>query len=168
MDESAINCDLSCSKVLVVKNSPQFETIKKTKHVTLVSCITASGTAMRNMLIFTGQSIPENLNLQQYIVSANKSGWMDMQTKANWFDHFLKYIGNAGKSLEKCEPHLLLVDGHSSNWSGEMIGKAKTHNVTILLFPPNLTHVKKRSLYFFLKKNYLYYFFNQIGTPASR
>jgi hypothetical protein len=141
VDESAINCDTTKDKVLVVKNSPYFEKVTKTEHITLVSCISANGTAMRNMLIFTGTSIPEGLNLYQYIVSTNPSGWMDTNTKATWFNYFLEYIGNAGKEKKDCKTHLLLVDGHSSNWSDIMIENAKNHNVIIFHFPAHLTHV---------------------------
>ena len=68
------------------------------------------------------------------------------------FDYFLSYIGNKGKPKEECRTHLLLLDGHESNWNADMIEMAREHNVIILQFPLHLTHIlQPLDSFYFLK-----------------
>jgi hypothetical protein len=42
---------------------------------------------------------------------------------------------------EELEYHLLLLDGHESNWNLEMVEFARQYNVIILQFPPHTSHI---------------------------
>ena len=48
--------------------------------------------------------------------------------------------------------NLLLVDGHSSNFSANFNNKAKEKNLLIMCFPPNLTHILQPLDALYLKK----------------
>ena len=131
-------------KILALKGSSYFQEIKnKTKeHATLVSCITANGNAMKHLLILKGQRAPEDIIIPPNIVlSGTQSGWVNTDLKTIWFQLFLEYIGNKDKPKDECETHLLLVDGHNSNWNFDMVQLAKNHNVIIYQFPPHTTHI---------------------------
>ena len=56
-----------------------------------------------------------------------------------WFNYFCTYVKL--KRNKPNEPHLLLLDGHISNWDNEMIENAKKENIFILQFPPHTTHI---------------------------
>ena len=67
-----------------------------------------------------------------YGLSSN--GWIDMDLFKGWFEtHFLRHAVSA-------RPLLLLLDGHSSHYSPDVIRLAKEHNVIILTLVPHTTH----------------------------
>jgi hypothetical protein len=53
----------------------------------------------------------------------------------------LEYIGCLNKPKEELEYHLLLLDGHESNWNLEMVEFARQYNVIILQFPLHTSHI---------------------------
>lgn len=143
VDESFLDLSVT-GKVLVCKGDPYYQELKagKGEHVTLVSTISANGRAMPHILIMKGQSIPVELKLGPSIrITATERGWIDSEVKSNWFAQFVEYIGNQNKRKEECKTHLLLLDGHESNWNDEMISLARKKNVIIFQFPPHLTHI---------------------------
>jgi len=143
MDESFVDLRIG-GKVLVLKGSHYYQEIKSQgkEHITLVSTISANGKAMKHILITKGLSVPIDLELPSSMgITATENGWIDSKVKENWFKMFVEYIGNKNKPEEECKIHLLLLDGHESNWNDEMIKMAREHGVIILQFPPHTTHV---------------------------
>jgi len=143
VDESFLD-PTTTGRILILKGSSYYEEskVRRGEHMTLVSCITASGKAMRHTIIVQGKGIPDDLILPDNIaITATEKGWIDDKVKEHWFIEFLKYIENYQKKKEECQTHLLLVDGHGSNWSNEMREKAIDHGVIILMLPPHTTHI---------------------------
>ncbi len=61
------------------------------------------------------------------------SGWMDQDPFKNWFsNHFLKHSVAA-------RPLLLLLDGHSSHFTLDLVNSAAENDVIILCLPPHTT-----------------------------
>ena len=114
MDES--NVDLNTSrKILAIKGTEYYEEVNKTEHITLITTITADGTMMKSVLIFQGQSVPVRVKSDESILlTASPSGWVDSSSKREWFNYFCTYVKL--KRNKPNEPHLLLLDGHISNW----------------------------------------------------
>jgi N-glycosylase/DNA lyase len=79
----------SKSKILVVKGSDYYQTIKnKPGHITLVATINAAGYSCPSLLICQDGSIPIDINFPKSIrVTANPSGWMNEATKKHWFEN---------------------------------------------------------------------------------
>lgn len=62
-------------------------------------------------------------------------GWIDTALFQDWFtNHFLCYV-HPGRPL------ILLMDGHSSHFSPEMIGIAADEGVIMFVLPPNTTNL---------------------------
>jgi len=79
MDESNIDLDLT-SKILALKETEYYQKVINLDkgHITLVTCITANGRMMKNLLIFQGQNIPDDVKSHEDIIlSASPSGWID-------------------------------------------------------------------------------------------
>lgn len=115
--------------------------------MTLVTTITANERMMKNLLIFQGNSVPVDIDVwENILLHASPSGWIDSDSKRHWFDHFLKYV----KSIRKTENevHLLLLDGHNSNWDNEMLELARKEHIEILQFPAHTTHITTSRLSF--------------------
>ncbi len=66
-------------------------------------------------------------------------GWIDTALFQDWFtNHFLCYV-HPGRPL------ILLMDGHSSHFSPEMIGIAADEGVIMFVLPPNTTNLTSPS-----------------------
>lgn len=90
MDESNIDLDLN-SKILALKGTEYYQKVVSLGkgHVTLVTCISANGRMMKNLLIFQGKSVPDDIKTHEDILlSASPSGWIDSDSKRSWFKHF--------------------------------------------------------------------------------
>lgn len=64
----------------------------------------------------------------------SESGWVDSELFLQWFKKiFLKYAVPE-------RPLLLLVDGHKSHITLDLIDSARSNNITIFCLPPHCTH----------------------------
>ena len=70
-------------------------------------------------------------------ISYSENGWTDAELALLWMVHDFdqqtcdKANGNV---------HILLLDGHSSHYSLELLKYACAHNIIILGYPPHCTH----------------------------
>jgi hypothetical protein len=142
--------------VVAIKNSPQFQKTKEGEHVTLVCCISASGQAMVPTVIFKGKTIVE-APTHGFNVACSENGWVDTKIKEAWFDLFIKDKPQG--------PVILLIDGHSSNFTLEIEQKAKQNEITLIQFPSNSTHLLQPldSNFFRILKDNLRYSLNEFA-----
>jgi len=85
VDESFVDPTLT-GKVLVLKGSKYYQEVKSLskEHITVISCISANGEAMKHVLIMTGKNVPVDLKLPENIlVTATEKGWIDNEVKRN-------------------------------------------------------------------------------------
>ena len=60
-------------------------------------------------------------------------GWMDQELFTEWFlHHFLEHAVSS-------RPLMLLLDGHSSHFTVEVVKLAAAHDVVIFCLPPRTT-----------------------------
>ena len=116
-----------------MKDRAYYQKVKEGEHLIIVSCITASGKYMTPVLIFSGQSVSV-ISTYGFSITASPNGWIDSKIKLNWLKEFIKYIDTNKKNL-------LLLDGHSSNLDPDFIELAKQHNIIVMVFPANCTHL---------------------------
>ena len=116
-----------------MKDRAYYQKVKEGEHLTIVSCITASGKYMTPVLIFTDQFVSV-IGTYGFSITASPNGWIDSKIKLNWLKEFIKYIDTNKKNL-------LLLDGHSSNLDPDFIELAKQHNIIVMVFPANCTHL---------------------------
>lgn len=113
---------------------------EKGKTVTTVCCMSAAGHYIPPLFIFPRVRMKESLldNAPPgSIARPNKSGWITTEIFTAWFDHFLNVV----QPQAKLQPVLLLADGHSSHTRNiDVIEKARTNNVIILILPSHCTH----------------------------
>ncbi len=105
-------------------------------QISILACANAIGQALPPMVIFTGKRFNHELSVGEvpgtlYVTS--ESGWMDNELFFEWFSkHFLKHAS-------PCRPLLLLLDGHSSHYTLDLIKEARQHGVIIFCLPPHTT-----------------------------
>lgn len=90
------------------------------------------------MVVFSGKNFNHALILSEGEVPAtlygmSDSGWMDQELFATWFStHFLRHAVSS-------RPIVLLLDGHSSHFTLELVQTAAQHDVVIFCLPPHTT-----------------------------
>ena len=68
------------------------------------------------------------------VYARSDSGWVDSELFLQWFKKvFLKY------TLRE-QPALLLVDGHKSHMTLDLVDLARENNVILFCLPPHTTH----------------------------
>ena len=71
-------------------------------------------------------------------VATSQNGWTDDFIGAEWFEK--SFILQATARNKSGKPILLVLDGHGSHESSEIICLAEIHNIIILCLPPHTTH----------------------------
>ena len=103
----------------------------------MLACASAAGEVFPPLFIFKGknfQTIWKGQNaLQGNLYACNESGWMETDMFYTWLQKFVFVV--------TLRPLLLLVDGHVSHISGELIKLAIENDVTLFELPPHVTDV---------------------------
>ena len=65
------------------------------------------------------------------------NGWTDGEHAREWIE---KVFNRCTEEKANNEPRVLLLDGHSSHYTLELIQYARAHNIILLAYPPHCTH----------------------------
>jgi len=142
VDETGLVTVHRPSKILASKGQKQVGKItsaERGKLITAVCAFNAAGTYVAPMLIFPRVYFNDRLlhgAPPQTVGVTSKSGWIDQGLFAKWLEHFIHMVK---PSVE--DPHVLLLDGHVSHKSLEVVDLCRQNGITLLCFPPHTTHV---------------------------
>ncbi|TVY12490.1 hypothetical protein LARI1_G009648, partial [Lachnellula arida] len=147
MDEAGIMEGMGDNGLVVGSASKKF--IQK-KHpgckawTSFIECISADGRGLHPLVIFKGKSVQ-----QQWLETTLKEfkGWKFQSTDNGWTTdetahHWLKecYIPQTLPRDPK-EPRLLVLDGHGSHETTELMWIFFSNNIHLLFLPPHTSHV---------------------------
>ena len=146
------NCDESGAQVgrngggqvWAKKGSRFVHTVVPNDHewLTVLTCVNIVGWSILGFYIFKGKRIRRN-----YIVHCEDGAAMAMQPEAwmtqflfsNWITHFVNWLSSReGISCER--RHLLIVDGHNSHVTLDVVMKAMDVGLDLLTLPSHTTH----------------------------
>ena len=106
-------------------------------QITIVACASATGVALPPMVIFQGARLNYELTIGEVpgtLSGLSEKGWIDQTLFFRWFnDVFTKHISPA-------RPVLLMLDGHSTHYTPEVVHAAAKQGVVMLCLPPHTTH----------------------------
>jgi hypothetical protein len=110
--------------------------------LSVLSCVNARGGSIPNFYIFKGKRMRRN-----YIAHCEASATMAMQTKAwmtgflfsSWIAHFVKALESRG-GISPTNRHLLILDGHNSHVTLDVVYKAKANGLDLLTLPSHTSH----------------------------
>lgn len=140
MDESGFPLDPKPVKAVRCrgsKNPYQVSSGNKTQ-VSIAACVSAAGQTLPPFIIWKGKTMSPEMAIgelpgTEYALS--DSGWMNSTLFASWFRKvFLRYAPAS-------RPIILLMDGHSSHYSPDVIKLAAENEVILFTLPPNTTHL---------------------------
>ena len=104
------------------------------KHqITVVACGSATKHIIPPMIIFQSKNLKRewlNNEVAGTVYATSDTGWINAPLFSKWFDHFLMHAVPG-------RPLLLLLDGHSTRYSPDIIAKAMEQNVIIFTLPPH-------------------------------
>lgn len=139
VDESGLSSVQRPQKVFASKGKKQVGSLtsaEKGQHVSVVCCVSSTGTFIPPALIYSRKRWKNELidgaptgTLGLFA----ESGWMTGELFLSWMKHFQKYV-NASQENKV----LLLLDGHSSHKQLDVLTYAKHHGIILLAFPPSL------------------------------
>ena len=122
----------------VGSKNPSYLTGGTKAQITVLACACAAGYAIPPFVIFDRKTLVPQLTKGEipgtsYGLSSN--GWIDRQLFTDWFfHHFLEFAPSV-------RPLVLLLDGHTSHYSPEVIKMGAAEEVIVIALPPNTTHL---------------------------
>ena len=137
VDESGLVTVHKPSKILAHKGQKQVGKItsgEKGRTITAVCAMNAVGTYAAPMLVFPRIHFNDRVlhgAPSQTIGGASRSGWIDQELFRKWLEHFIPAVKPSSDN-----PHILLLDGHVSRKSLEVIQLARRSGITIILSRP--------------------------------
>jgi hypothetical protein len=110
--------------------------------LSVLACVNASGEHIPHFYIFKGKHMRRN-----YIERCEDGTNMAMQPKAwmtgylfySWISHFKEALEKLG-GISPSNRHLLILDGHSSHVTLDVVYKAKLMGLDILTLPSHTSH----------------------------
>lgn len=111
---------------------------ERSETISAAVCGNAAGSIiLPPFFIFKGESLPAHLRGATYppmsLFACSESGYMNSALFQAWFRMLIDH-------LPSIRPILLLLDGHKSHGSLEVLEMARKNNIIILCFPPHTTH----------------------------
>jgi hypothetical protein len=114
----------------------------KREWITVLSCINTSGSSIPGFSIFRGKRVMEN-----YIehcedgasMAMQPEGWMTTLLFSQWISHFINALGSRG-GVSPTNRYLLIVDGHNSHVTLEVVHKAIQVGLDLVTLPSHISH----------------------------
>jgi len=140
-DETGVSCVQKHQKVLAVKSVRQvgkLTSAERGKNITIFFCMSANGYFIPPFFVFPRQKMNKRLMINAPAQSegvAQPKGWMNSDFFLQWLRHFIKFAHPSKES-----PVLILLDGHSSHKTLDVINFCRECNIHLISSPPHTSH----------------------------
>ena len=140
-DESGVSIVHRPAKVVAQigrHNVPSLTSADRGKTHTILACVSASGQVLPPFMVYPRKRpVPEKLKEGAYpntVFCVSESGWITKDLFFEWFKMFTQRIPPA-------RPVLLVLDGHGSHITIEVIEYARSNNIHMLCLPSHTSHI---------------------------
>jgi hypothetical protein len=145
MDESGFAVGTSqSSRVLVnVREQSSWKVISgRQEWITAIECISAAGVAIPPLVIFKAKHtntrwIPADTP-PEWRFSTSNSGWTSDSHAFEWLSSVFEPFT---RPVNPTQRRLLIMDGHSSHITANVIAHCMEHAIDLLILPPHTSHV---------------------------
>ena len=110
--------------------------------LSVLSAINALGQTIPNYYIFKGVRKLRNYTAlceEGAMLGMQKKGWMDTFHFIEWMDYFIHKM-QSEENLFQERRHLIILDGHKSHISLEVLMKARDHGIDMISLPSHTSH----------------------------
>jgi hypothetical protein len=144
-DESGVQAGRSGGATVLAKTgSRSVHSIEpnQREHLSVLSCINADGGCIANFYILKGTYF-----LNDYVKRCEQNAVMAMQSNAwmtrwlfeSWISHFIGCL-KKGPGIDQANRHLLVLDGHNSYITLEVVAVAMESGLDIVSLPSHTSH----------------------------
>jgi hypothetical protein len=112
------------------------------EHVTVLICINSDGEYIPNLYIFKGKQRKDEYIRKcesGAVYAMQKKAWMSGYIFYKWLDHFFRNLEVRG-GISQIKRHLLILDGHGSHVTLDVILKPREHGLDLLTLPSHTSH----------------------------
>lgn len=140
-DETGVTCVQKHLKVLAPKSVRQvgkLTSAERGKNVTILFCMSATGVYTPPFFVFPRKRMNERLMFNAPLDSAGVAqpkGWINNDFFLQFLHHYKKFANPTADS-----PVLIVLDGHSSHKTLEVINYCRENNIHLISFPPHTSH----------------------------
>ena len=141
VDETRVTIVHKPSKVVAHigrRNVPSLTSADKGKTHTTLACVSASGQVLAPFMVYPRkQPVPEKMKEGAYpstVFQVSESGWVTQELFLQWFKFFVAMI-------PPLRPVLLVMDGHGSHVTIEVIEFARSNDIHLLCLPSHTSHI---------------------------
>lgn len=140
-DETGVNCVPKHEKVVAPKTVRQvgkLTSAERGKNITVLFCMSATGHYTPPFFVFPRHKMNPRLMVNAPAQSkgvAQPRGWMIGDFFLQFLQHFVQHVRPTKES-----PVLLILDGHSSHKTLEVIKFCKENFIELLSLPPHTSH----------------------------
>ena len=137
IDESNLFLEAQRSKVIAPKGKKASRTTATSgrEAVTVMAGISADQTVLPPFIVFKGKYLMSGWytphSYPGTTMTATESGWMTSEAFFNWFVKFCTTVNQ--------RPLLIIMDGHNTHVTYQVIQHAREQDVTLLHLPPHTT-----------------------------
>jgi hypothetical protein len=145
MDESgfAVGTSQSSRALVNVREQSSWKVINgRQEWITAIECVSAAGVAIPPLVIFKAKHtntawIPIDTPLDWHFSTSN-SGWTSDSHAFKWLTEVFE---PSTKLADPTQRRLLIMDGHSSHITANVIAYCMEHAIDLLILPPHTSHM---------------------------
>lgn len=140
-DETGVTIVHKPSKVVAQlgrRNVPSLTSAEKGKTHTVLACVSANGQVLPPFMIYPRKRpVPEKMREGAYpntIFQVSENGWITKDLFFEWLKQFVQMI-------PPLRPVLLILDGHGSHITIDVIEYARSNEIHLLCLPSHTSHI---------------------------
>jgi hypothetical protein len=145
MDESgfAVGTSQSSRALVNIREQSSWKVINgRQEWITAIECISASGIAIPPLVIFKAKHtntawIPQDTPLN-WRFSTSNSGWTSDSHAFEWLSTVFE---PSTRPADPAQRRLLIMDGHGSHITANVIAYCMQHMIDLLILPPHTSHM---------------------------
>jgi hypothetical protein len=112
------------------------------EHISVLSCINVVGDSIPNYYVFKGKQYQRTYIAKCEVgarMGMQKNAWMTGHLFEKWLNHIAEHLEKKG-GLSPTNRYLLILDGHNSHVTIEVIEKAWTLGIDMISLPSHTSH----------------------------
>lgn len=136
------------------KVTPRKIDVGKSTHISVIDCISAEGAQVPPMVVVAKRGPLWLKNLEKEAENSHRN-WAFRYQENGYADSviFLEWLMHFDKCTRKgtvAHPRVLFLDGFREHFSNEILKYAEENEITLVAFPPKLTHlIQPLDVFFF-------------------